>query len=61
MDIEVRWRETEEWHACIITSIGETIVDIHYPKTPDHEEFDETLLREEMVRFALVPLTEFGA
>jgi hypothetical protein len=48
MDVEVKWRESNDWHACTIKTIGETTVDIHYAKTAQHEEFDETLLREEM-------------
>ena len=44
MDVEVKWRESNDWHACTIKTIGETTVDIHYAKTAQHEEFDETLL-----------------
>ncbi len=48
MEVEVKWLEVDEWHACTIQSIGEKTVDIHYSKTAQHEEFDETLLKEEI-------------
>lgn len=48
MEVEVKWREVDEWHACTITAIAEKTVDIHYAKTAQHEEFDETLLKEEI-------------
>eukprot|EP01044_Picomonas_judraskeda_P008940 COSAG03_NODE_1057_length_4934_cov_2.588004_2_plen_684_part_00 len=48
MEVEVKWREVDEWHACTIKSIAEKTVDIYYSKTAQHEEFDETLLIEEI-------------
>eukprot|EP01043_Picozoa_sp_COSAG02_P021258 COSAG02_NODE_1076_length_14725_cov_10.610215_3_plen_2136_part_00 len=48
MEVEVKWREVDEWHACTIKSVEEKTVDIHYSKTAQHEEFDETLLIEEI-------------